>query len=403
MNHILQWVKLKIKHHKLGVLVIVQNGKSHSSFDLYILKNKKGKLGIEKHAEDPCSVKDVKTGIPVYLHLSGDGVMVRTFPGHISKDNLQKLMPNFLLKDYYVHFDYLENNSVVSIARKDMVEQIVQKAQCKDCCLSGIFLGPSPLIGLSEYLDTSLSSIDVGSYRLLLTGGKITGTEKGELCDPIYFMNQSRDQKEVYALSSGILASIYPLKYTLQDNIFLQGSNEATFALLGRKSLGIVAVFLFLVLLLNFFLFEQQYQKKSILEAEILTRENLLSQLSSLKRNLEQKRLFINSNSLSETYVISYIYDQFGQLADEGVNFEKICINPLNHINKQSEPLSFRRRIITINGNALDMESYQQFLSKIQEKDWCQEISYQDYSFKPGKQSASFQLEILFKNVVSIE
>ena len=74
-----------------------------------------------------------------------------------------------------------------------------------------------------------------------------------------------------------------------------------------------------------------------------------------------------------------------------------MTINPLQRKIKANESIHFNNGKLEIKGLSKSVESYWEFISNVEKAKWCEEISYQDYSYEPGNKTAQIQLHIIIK------
>ncbi len=397
-------INKRISFRKFLVITVYFKSKEKISDTVFLFEKKGSRLEITKETEEFISERNKLTlkemkGLPLYIHFSGAGVMTREAQNHITNDSIQNFMPGFQAKDYIVQVNNLQNeNSIINITRKDQVALFLDKLKKIDVYPAGIFLSLYPIVPLAgNFGKTDNKKIDLGDHCLLIDNGVVTGVGKGIPSDSILFMEQKRDLKTTYALSCAIKASISPYSHISNIDALSEGYSNAAYSTIGNQFLKYGLAVLFLVLFINYLCFDHLQKKHNTLTLQIETRENMLESLSLLKIDLNNKMTFISENGLKNSIHPSYISDQIGILVPEGINLTEMTINPLQRKIKANESIHFNNGKLEIKGLSKSVESYREFISNVEKAKWCEEISYQDYSYEPGNKTAQIQLHIIIK------
>lgn len=392
----------KLKHRKLFVLRVTFKSLKEFSYEFFLLQEKKGELRIDKSwterdfSNDKDLIDSLKKGLPVYIMVRGYGIMTKRNRGHLGKEQLGKLFPNFKIGDYYTQFEYTQENTVTTMIRKDLIRQIVDNNIFNGICFSGLFIGIAPIIPLIKYLDNSRDSICIEDIQLELTNEEVQNIRKCTSSEDqtIFFMNKEYPDYQVLVLSSGILASLNPDGYMNQDQVFSNGYKEAASATLYKRILKAGLPLLLVILMVNFYLFDRMYQKKIVYQDIVVAGESELSRLVNLKSELNQKKNFVTDYRLNESNAYSYYHDRLGSLASGKVRFQDLYFNPNTKKLKPGSPIVFRNGIVTIIGLAYDVETYRVFMQELKEENWIKEVVIQDYVYEAGEDHAFFHLEL---------
>ncbi|MBN2777698.1 MAG: hypothetical protein JXR36_08650 [Bacteroidales bacterium] len=408
MNRFYSAIRKNVKFKKFIILCLNLKGKSNFSSTLFLIEKSRSNLNIEDRIDGFIENRDTTriqslNGLPVFIHVSGAGVVTKEYSEHLSYNNVQKALPNFNLNDFIVQIDNLENNkSILTVIRKDQIEILLKKADLSELCFSGMFMEVSPVIALCNNFGEKDDIIDFGETSLLIQNGKASGIAKGSgKNDSIFFMDEKRDIQTIFALSCAIHVSLAPLNYTHSFQQFINGSSEAIYSNYSKLFIKTGLAVILVLLLVNYFCFDSLFTKQNNQALQISTRENMLSQLAEIQTKLNNKQNFILITSLEQSGFSSYYSDQIGLNTTEGIKLTKLCINPLQKKIKTNEILEFKNDVIQLEGKAGSVSSYREFLSNIEHSKWCEKISFQDYHYEPGSKSADFVLEIITDAVIT--
>ena len=393
----------RIRHNKVVLFNIDFGTEGSEAISLFIVERRKGQIDISQRWESSevdqvLPSKLISSGLPVYVQVFGEGVMTREVNLTDHSGKLAEILPGFHDSNYFFQLDKLSGDrNLLSLVRKDLVIKAITQKRFHDICFSGLLIGASPLIPLASNFATQSGKIPVGAYVLEMKDGEILVIEKRESDShrtSVGFLEEERSDKEVFVLAAGILALTNPEGYCGEEFLWTKGYKESIRALLGRRLIRAALGSLFLLLLINFFLFDYLFEKNGKLENELKTSRGMLSELASLKADLDQKQKFIDDNRLNDFYYLSYYADQVGELAKNDIRLEKMEFNPLKRALKPGKPVELTKGILKLEGIAFNVEAYQRFLSEIEQKSWSLTVVSQDYQYKAQRSFANFRVEV---------
>lgn len=403
MPSVYKYINSRIRYKKTLILTIRFAGQEKASYEVFLLEKKKGRIQIINQWEnieskDQLPSKLLHSGTPIILHVRGEGVITRESNLAGDEGVLSKVFPGFQEENYYFQIDPLESGQrVYSVVRKNRIYSVLNDLGIINSSICGLYIGTSPFLSLISYMDNAGDKVILGEYTIEVNKNHITAIHKNEIPgeEPVKLFETEYSFPEAIAMSCGVLFQSQKQRFTYNDTVFINGVRESFSAFLYRFLLKGVFTVLFIMLLINFFLFDYLYNQKSILENEMVFNRSMLNDLSVLKEEFDSKKEFVDNNQLGNFYYLSYFSDQIGQMAGSGILFEELSFNPLANPIKSNQQILFRNGIITAKGQAESVESYQRFLSNLKGREWNRELISQDYQYTPGNETANFEFEIM--------
>ena len=402
MFSILNFSHKVFRHKQLAILSVLIKDQKPFDLKLSLLENRVKKIEITKiwnltgKAKEFDS-KSIPRNIPIYIHISGDGILIRKTKEFAEDESLSDVLPGFDRHNYYYQINPINNGeSILSLARKDSVKKWLSELSAYHFRISGLFIGPFPFLTLISNFSDLSEKLIIGYYQINLSEGNVKEVIRREYLEdiPVTLFGEKHSMLDAISLSCGVLAFKKHMSFSFNDQTFTLGFKEATSFLIQKILLKWVLAMLFIMLLMNYFIFENLYTKKDNLQNELVANENMLTNLSRMKEEIELKQSFINDNKLNDFYYLSYFSDQIATVTTDGILLEKLDFNPLLKSIKKEQPILFRSNVLIVHGVAKSIDSYQNFLSDLENKPWHIDLISQQYVYTPGKSTANFQLEI---------
>jgi len=179
--------------------------------------------------------------------------------------------------------------------------------------------------------------------------------------------------------------------------VIMQGRGEYIHEKL-FKTLGWgVLAFFFLILLVNFLLFSSFSNQYTKLEKQMIQNKDRLEYHEKLKKELKDKQLFIEQSGLLEPSRTSYYADKLAIDMPKTIRMTQMVINPVKRKAIKEDGLSFSINTIFIAGTCKKSTELNQWVKKIKEYEWVEEVSVLNYTKKSAKAPGEFELEIIYR------
>lgn len=403
MAALLKAIRDRLKYRRVFILQVFFREQEPPLVSCCLAGMKAGKVDILERWENLVSGERLPSKIsagvlPVYLHVAGEGVLVRELEHVHTEQSLSELLPGFQDKHYFHQLEAIgQGRQLLTLVRKDLIEEFLKDPEMEKLHVGGLFIGPSPVIRLSSYLEMDNGDVQLDGYCLSFKGKQLEHVRRNtaESSDnAIDFAGTRIRTGELVSLTCSILAFGNQQAYTYGDLVLRNGLKATFYAYWGRAVLRIGLGVLLVLLVVNFLLFDHLFKQKTSLESELASNNTLLRDLNNLNALVEQKQNFIKENKLDEFYYLSYFADQLGLPVPEDVRLDKLVFNSVEQKIKPNQAIIFRKGTLVCEGTAETVESYRQLISQLKGESWVKRFLNQNYIYKPGDAKASFKLEL---------
>lgn len=368
---------------------------------------KKNKYSIEK-------VKDVKNitsydelfdnidnRFPIYISMEGKGIIHKPIKLSTNNENnteslAVKYFPNFTEKDFYIQrIDSSESTSHLSLARKELIDAVIEKFSIRNLFVFEIVLGPFALNSLSTF-NNEISSIEFKNYQVILSNGIIQSFTKIE-----------KEELSFHKIDSENISSEVLLPFACSLNHFIHDLHSQNFTIkfannvndfIYKKTTKLVGLafisLLFFGLLLNFFAFSQYDSKLAEVKTSFEQLQTLDAEFIALQKEIKSKELFFSDKLLLETSKMSHYLDQISLKLPSSISLSEMSINPLEKTLNPNNEIVFTNKLIVINGvtsNTQDLNNWINFLKKLK---WIKEVNLINLQQIENKDITNFIIEI---------
>ena len=373
---------------------------NNSNYHLLSLKKKKKELDIikrEKHRDFEKLITATKGQKHLFLIINNEQVLTKKVAfTHIAKESVVKTaFPNIGLNDFY--YEVYDNgmSSIVSICRKEVVQNAIDQFKSAGVSVIQFSLGNLSLQKLLPFLNnfhfnTSNAVFEVNDH-------KIIEWKKSEEVSKSYDVNGLAVSSNELLPLAGILSYYGGLEKSseeeLQNELVFEYRQRRTFQLGVRFGLGA----LFVLLLINFFVFNSRRNTVADLTAELSLNEVYRKQLLTLNEQVSKKKTLVESmNSVSNSKVIWY-FDQIAKTVPKTISLSDIIYQPLTRPARDKKPIVFTTGEIVVKGISKDATNFTNWTAELEKLDWVQKWSTKEYGIENSKQT-SFDFIIQMKN-----
>jgi Tfp pilus assembly protein PilN len=361
----------------VGLHCLIDNG-NKPLFSYILLLKKKGRIEIEHKADIQCEFEKLSENIPakfpVYLSIEGKGILNRRVEHDASKPVMQQAIPNANETDFiYEEFDGPDKTSYISLARRDYLDDILEKLSKQKFSVIGLTISPFSAIGIFEIFPQLPVPFKVGCYELDFdaTAKTITDFRKLDL----------KDDNRLYSLGDNEISSSQVLPFYHALNYYTNGSIGSDYSVISNQKKEYISkrlfgfagwfilIFLFISLLVNALVFTSLSDEKQRLGNQVSGNTELLISLKHVKEELSWKEKFLGRAGTDHKKWFSYFADQIGASVPEEITLEKLDLRPVNSkiINlKEIELQTSSVRIEGITKNSQSVNNWALILKKMQ-------------------------------------
>ena len=161
-----------------------------------------------------------------------------------------------------------------------------------------------------------------------------------------------------------------------------------------KKGIAFALGFIFLIVLLNFFLFDSMRNQKLHLNAQLQTGRSLLLNLEDVQKNVNQKEDFLRQSGLNHQSMLSYYSDRIVVDLPENVSLVSMELNPLKSKIKKGKEINYRVNRIVVEGKTSEPDELNNWIRQLKKQEWVSKVEKQEYFLRNKKQAAEFILEV---------
>ncbi len=380
-----------------GLEISTRNGQAF--YGLLEVKREKNILQIQNWAEEETLegiLQNVPKNIPLNVLIQTDQVISKMI--HVSgKDHnslLLEAFPNLEINSFYYEIIMDSNSSIISIAGKRYIDELLTTIIKDKYSLVQFHLGLSTLEVLLPYWESN--KIITTNLELNIEDQKIAGFNPNRTLNTQKYLINNLELMSTQILAfSGILAYLQnhlPISNFIDINQhsvrkFRYGRSTA----LSMKGL---LIFLLMILLCNFFIFNYYYDRIGALNDSLAMTANQQSSYEQLEFSVNRKKNKIelmNSSSWSKT---SLYLDRFASNLPSSIKLDQLTFQPLQMPVREGKSIAYREGIITLSGSSSNSGAFSQWIEKLEQRKWIKSVETTDYGVQKGNTSI-FILEII--------
>ncbi len=378
------------------------------SYSLVRLKRKNNSL----FAEESRNITEKELGdlkglkLPIVLCITGSNVIYKKVEETDTQTMLSGLIPSGK-EDEFVYNIYNAERGYcwLSVIRKDVVLELINKLRDSKLFVSGICLGPFETATVIPVIENSCDSIKSGNYRLGISGNKeigstgvvVSSVENDEGEDKLCKIGDDKVSSEylpAYSAAVSFFTGSHANFYNKQINEYFKEYSYYRNNISLFKGVGIL---LFVVLFINFLVFSSYRNEYDSLSSESVINKGLLVRLDSLKSKVAQYKTFISSNSLDVKSNMSFLCDRVILKMPEGISLSQISVAPLSSKIRDGEDLKYKDGIIYIEGKCSSPGKIDMWLKFLKDEKWLDGIVRQEYFEREGHGEFVLELKISSK------
>lgn len=399
-----KWIpnKYLVKSSVCGLEIILSD--SGFTFNYCILKNQSGKLklidsGSFKNIEDiPSVIK--KNKIPINIVLSGSGIILK--PISVSEKeviNLEILIsqnfPTLNIEEFIIqHHPQTETLGYLALIRKENAKTIVDKLIALKYQVSDLIIGPC-FLNLVPPITNNFDSINTASYSIEFENSNISTVTNNILSQNNF------DLDGINVSSTNILSFSAAFIYLIQIRGFVDYNNEIN---LRRSHLEVIKLkilayscvcFIFLVCMVNFFLYTNSFEKHNKVETELTIYQSKFDHVSKLFEDYEKKKNLIEHAGILNSTLIAKQADKIASTVPEEVVLCDWQFNPILKSIDEDSLTRFEKNTIIIKGNCNKSLIINEWVNILKTQNFIADINLETFHFNKEGHLPNFELKII--------
>lgn len=335
--------------------------------------------------------------LPVFLNISGKVILEKEMP-LLKEKVIEKAFPTIHLEDFYTQHFSTENNTWVSIIRKNKVDNIIEEIKESRLFPTHLSLGSFMFSTSMQHIESIPFSIDFFEQTICLENEvlNIATLEFSETTQNNKYIvdDKTLNTMELLAFSTALSYYVIPNHINIQEDIFQQAKKDISYQALFNQLKLKIPIFLFFILLVNALFFIQLNNKNEVLRQQYNQNTTTLAQLDTLKKEVEKKKYFLKQSKWLQQSKISYIADQIGASLPSSITLISLNIFPATMIKKNNvKDYQFDKNIL-IKGNAKNLTELNQWKQKLHNHKWIKSEELLFYEQINKSKAIFFELKI---------
>lgn len=375
-------------NYAIGVQVSFRGNNQNCIYHIICVKKSSGKVSITKQIIEIESleelVKYIPKNTPVVICIDGKNLIHKFIPEDVGEKGLDFVLPNAKKDDFYVQTSLINDGSYISVIRKAVVDDILEKFNQISIIPALVYFGPF-ILSYTTFLFNEHVNIKSEFWEFSASNQGVVYNQQGSFEGGFNFMNGENIREfclPAYSLAVAYLADIDVPEIEISSHLKEEFQFKRAVWLGGWFFLVLV----FALLLINFLIysnFNEKYQKINNL---IQQNQSLLNRNDELKKSYTEKRRFIERSGLTETSRLSYYADRIARIVPDSLQFTSIQIAPINDKIRSDKPIVFEETVILISGKCSNSRYFNVWKDLLKEENWVETIQINQFGQEePGK------------------
>lgn len=386
-------------------LEILENQEKKVFFHLIEVVRKREELFIQKEEvifDLNELVSLVKKGAPLFLVLNTSKVLTKITEKTASDNSKTEAMvhsafPNLDFDNFYYQLKSNYNGHVISICKREYLIQYLQQLSDLKLNVISISLGISSIDAIAGYLE--VNEVSTTNIILSIKNKSIYGfssqpsVQEGQ--KKTYDVNGISVSSDSILAFSSVLSYLQNAEGTSSNLIDLikqkaeDFQNIRFFNLLLRGALIVIPV----VLLINFLLFNNYFQKVGSLQESLTQTSAQQAQLKDLKNQVESKKDKVEAVLSAASSKTSYYLDQIAMNVPNSLLLTEIQYQPLVKPMRALKAVEIAKNEIRVSGVASNSEQFYDWIEALEKLSWVANVETTDYDYL-NSTTSNFSIKI---------
>ncbi|MBK1442524.1 hypothetical protein JHJ32_21170 [Parapedobacter sp. ISTM3] len=350
--------------------------------------------------------EEVSMAVPIVLTISGKGVVHRAIAGaqHAVGDGLLKqVLPNARPDDFYIQRAELEACTMVSVVRRQVVDDIIAQLAAHGLVLLGLGLGPFAVQLFNDYLLYEGDEFIFGRHRLLLNKGAFAGyellpEEQASVGKRVNVAGEQLNEWVVPAFAAAFAAISEIEVAQLPMRAVQERAADFRQQWAFRRSGVVLMAFFLIVLLANAFLFAHYNDMVAgFAGSDALA---LQKEIDVLRQQAAERETLLEGlwHTDSPRWGMAYMADRIAAELPSGILLNEMAMYP------RDEGLSRKHRrpvhtpsAIRIKGTCTDMPALNGWVMDVRGLSFCETAKIEEYRFDGQHGVGTFILSLTLK------
>lgn len=307
---------------------------------------------------------------------------------------INQAFPQLNINDFYYNILTQKSQAFISICRKDYLNNMVAQFDGAKIGIKSIFLGNLPISFIltnqeSELLFTSNARIECKNSQIL----KMTwSTETNIIEQKISGLSISNKQLLPF---SAVVATLKPHTGFSQNlqSLYSQSYKQFQQEHLTKSILKFGLSVIFVVLLVNFLVFNSYFNKYNQLAEKKIIYNNTINQIESLQKKITQSEKLVSKLAIVNQPKNAFYLNRIIEITPNDLLLHSLIYQPISKKIKDEKEIELTTNVINLQGITKNHVSFLNWVDKIDAFSWVEKCEVKNYQFKEN-QSSEFTLQI---------
>lgn len=336
--------------------------------------------------------------LPFFLIINTNQVIQKEVSSIDPSDEklLHKTFPNTNWDEFYFEIWRLKTKSIIAITRKSYLNEIVSNYRNQNITVAGISLGVCTIADIINYTDET----EFLTNNQLISKQEQQQTISASSQDSVitYTINDLKIENRQLLAFSGILRLI--TNSTLNTGSIISYSeefydhyNQKTFF---SKSLKIMVVVVFSILVLNFIFFTHYYKLAQETSETLLVNKSSIEDVTKIKKRIIAKEDKVKNITEKTSSKSSLIINEIANRIPSSILLTELIFNPLEKKIKLEEPIITLDKTITISGTTISNEAFTHWIEELEKLNWVNKVLITHFG-KDETNETAFSVKLTLK------
>jgi len=308
---------------------------------------------------------------------------------------VNQAFPNLDLSNFYYEVVQQDTQPIVSIAKKEYIDDLLERFKKLNIKISAFSLGISPIENVIPYLEDG--PVVVSNQQISIAGNLIN--------DIVPLQRKIQQDYHINGLeiSNTNLLSFSNILGHLNQNITSTNFEEESGRLkwefknhrIFNQVLKYSLAFFITLLLGNFLVYNFYHQEVSKLNAAMAATSSQKDELTLLDASVERKQERVETLSASSNSKATYYLDLFAQNIPNSILLNEIKYRPLVKPIRDKNPILLEEGILLVSGISKDTNEFSFWIEELEKYEWVNSVETLDYDYI-SKNTSNFLIEIGF-------
>lgn len=341
-------------------------------------------------------IKKIPKNRPMTLSFSGQGIITKRIGNRANYH--AELLFNANLEDFYWYEIPQIDQVYISVIRKKILFDEIEALESHKIMVLDVSVGPFVVSTLKPLLPDH-STIFTLNHILEFEGEKLKGFNKCSISDEKpnhYVIGEEKIDLEYVVPFSCLLNYLYPGQAIKANKDFLVPRRKEFQYKKAFNIIGLIALPFFLVTLLVSYLMLNHFQSEYLKSQVELGEENIAyNKLVVLEADKKNKETILNESGVNNSRFIAFYVSEITKDIPSEISLSELSVSPPISKIKNKEKIQFANNLIRILGTAVSNTDFSEWIKKIKELDWVENLEIMDFG-KEGNAN-TFEIQIIIR------